>query len=372
MIEFGGTGSSRNNEERGGNGTLEAVRRSVDNGEFIVAGLSCNVGGGTATVKVNCFYTACFKHDLCDFLHTTAAGEGFLTSIENHHNDLTGLRDTDSRTACTVIGIVIIMFNYNFTLFYKGCTEACDTFLYLSLINRVVFFCSTDDGSTVLQNTKEAVRVDFVIFNTAHDEQAAGFTGRHIEARAVGRCNYLVVGNIQGTGRIAVLILSGICLIQNALHFPTLGGVVIVIVCVEVNVVSGDIRSCDIVSHLLTVSRCSVLDFLRNTGSESGHLAGEYRIIMVFFHINVVARELTDITCERVANCTSERNEILRTGKVSRTFESGDELVGKIFCINSASYMFARAVGLQSVCHEVSCTIFIIEILVHIVHDDLS
>ena len=372
VIEFGGAGSSGNYHERGRYGTRITVGGLVDNGEVIVTGLSCNVGGGTAAVEVNRFYAACFKHDLRDFFHATAAGNGFLTSVEYHHNDLTGLGDTDSSSGSTAGVIVGGLIDGNLTVFYKGCTEASDTFLYLTLINRVVFFRGTDNGSAVLEDTEEAVCVDGVVFNTAHDEQAAGFTGRHIEACTVGRCDYLIVGNVVGAVGVAVLILCSICLILNTGHFPTLGGIVIVVVCVEVNVISGDIGSCEIVNHLFAVSRSSVLDLLGNTGSQLSQLAGEYGIIGIFRGSNVVAREQAEVVCERVANCFSEGNEIFRAGEVSRAFERGDELICKIFCINSVSYLFARAVGLQSVGHEVSSAVFVGEILGHIVHDDLS
>ena len=114
------------------------------------------------------------------------------------------------------------------------------------------------------------------------------------------------------------------------------------------------------------------MSFLYDTGSELGGCRGECCVILVCQAFNVVACELTYVICECIANSTSEVDKILCTCKVSCTFKCGDKLVGKIFCINSVSYLCACAGGVKSVGHEVSGTVFISEIFSHIVHEDFS
>ena len=305
VIELGRAGSGRNHHKRGRYRTLETVRGSVYNAELVIAGLLSNVGSRSTTVKVNCVYTSCLKHDLCNFFHATATGEGLLTTVKYHKYNLTGLCYTYCSTACTAIGVVIAVLNCDFAILNKDRAEACDSLLYLILVNSVVFLGGTDNCCTVLKNTEEAVGVNRVILYATHYEKTAGLTGRHIKACTVGRSDNLVIGNVVFAVGITVLILSCICLIKYALHFPTRSRIIVVIVCKYAYVISGNISSRYVVNHLLTVSRGSVVDRLSDTGSKLSVACikiAEVRIIVVSY---VVTRKHTYVICECIANRNS-------------------------------------------------------------------
>ena len=372
MIKFCGAGSSRNDHKRSRYGTLYTIRRTVNNAEFSITGLSCNVSGRSTTVKVDCLYATCLKHDLCNFLHTTTTREGFLTAIKYHQNYLAGLSNTNCRTACTTGIIVIGSGNTNLTVLYKSSTKACDTFSNLALVNCLVFFSSTNNGSTVLQNTKETIAINCMILDTVHDKQASGLTGSHIKSGTVSSCNYVIVRNVVFTVRITVLILCGICLIKNTLHFPTSCGIIVVVVCEKMNVISCDISSCKVVYHLLVIGRSSIMNCLRDTGSEFYIFRRECLEIIILMVSNIVTCERTYVIRKCIACCTSESYDILSTGKISCSFKCHNELIRKIFIINCISYLCASTVCLKSISHEVCSTVFVCEILSHIVHEDIS
>ena len=363
MIKFSRAGSRRNHHERSSYGTGEAVGRLVYNAELVIAGLSCNEGRRTTTVKVNCLNATCVEHDLRNFFHITAAGEGFLTAIENHEYDLTGLGNTNRSSGCTA-GV----FRRNdLTVLDKGSTESGNTFCNLILVDLVILLGRSDNGSTVLKNTKESAGVNTMIFLTIHDEKTAGLTGRHIEAVSVDTCNDVIVRNIMRAFGIAVFILSGIRLIKNSGHLPTERRIVMRIVCINMNVASGDITGCDVVNHLFSVSRSCIMNILRDTGSKLNGSRGKYAVIGIFRAFNIVACKLADIICKSVTNGTAKHNKITCVGKISGTLKGSDEFIGKIFRINGISYLCARTVGIQSVGHKVSRAVFIREIFRHIV-----
>ena len=145
------------------------------------------------------------------------------------------------------------------------------------------------------------------------------------------------------------------------------------IVCIYVNVASGDITCCDVVYHLLTISACCVVDLLSNTGSKLNGRRREYIEVVVLVVFNVVTRELTYIVCKCIANRTSKINKIAYSTKIlSSTLKSRDKLVREILCVNSISNLCTCTVSTKSIGHEVRCTILISQILSHIVHEDLG
>ena len=372
MIEICGAGSGRNHHKRGSYRTLESVRRSVYNAELVIAGLSCNVGGRSATVKVYSVYATCLKHDLCDLFHTTATGEGLLTAIEYHKYYLTGSGDTHRCTACAAVSVVCILLYANLAVFNKDISKACDSLLYSSLINSVVLLGGTDNSCAVIKDTEESATVNRVILDAAHYKHTAGLTGRHIKACTVCGCNNLIVGNVILAIGIAVLILSRVSLIEYALHFPTRSGIVVIIVSVYTYVISCDICGCNVVNHLLTVSGSGVMYRLCDTGSELSIAGIKVCIVGVLVICNVVTRERAYVICKCITNCRSQGVEIISAGEVSGTLESSKKLVGEVYRINSISHLCASAVGVKSVSHEVCRAILIGKILGHIVHEDIG
>ena len=301
MIKCCGTGRSRHHEQRGTNRTFNTIRGSVYNTQFVCTFLLGNKCGRAAAVKVDRMDTTGFQHNLRNFLHAAAARPGFLTTIENHKDDLTGLGNTDGCTACTVSVIIISSGDTNFTIFNQGRTETGNAFCNLILINCQIFFLCTDHRCAILQNTKETAAVDILIHHTIHNQQTAGFTGGHIKTGTIDACDYIVVRNIVRTIGIAVFSLGSICLITNTLHRPTCSGIVIVIVCKNMDIVSTQVCSSQVIDHLLSVCRSCHFDLLCDAGSQYRTGRREHRIIGVLNNIYKVACQFADIICKRIA-----------------------------------------------------------------------
>ena len=239
------------------------------------------------------------------------------------------------------------------------------------LVNGVILLSCSDNSSTIIKNSKETRTVNSLIFLAIHYKQATGLTGLHIKAGTVNTCNYIIILNVVGAVRIAAICLSGIRLILNSAHFPTKGRIIVVIVCVNVNVASGDITSCDVVYHLLTVSTCCVVNLLSNTRSKLNGRRREYVVVGILVIGNIVTRKHTYVVCKCIANSTSESVKIICTGKVSCTLKRCKKIVGKIFCVNSVSNLSSCTISTKSIGHEVCCTILVGKTLIHVVHEDL-
>ena len=211
-----------------------------------------------------------------------------------------------------------------------------------------------------------------MILDTVHDKQSTRLTGSHIKSGTISRCNYVIVRNVIFAIRITVLFLCSICLIKNSLHFPTSCGIVIIVVCEKMNVISCYISSCKVVYHLLIVSRSSIVNCLSDTRSEFNVFRRECLEVGVFVVCNIVTCERTYVICKCIACCTSESYNILSTGKISCSLKSHNELIRKIFIINCISYLCTSTVCLKSISHEVCSTVFVCEIFSHIIHEDIS
>ena len=371
VIELGGAGRGGNHQERRGNRTGETVRGRVDHLKSSCAGLLSHEGSGSAAVQVDSVYAACLEHDLSDLLHATAARARLLTTVEYHEYDLTGLGDTDSSSGCTAGVVGFRSGNNNLTVLDQHGTEAADGLLQLVLIVGVVLSSRTDNGLAVLGDTEEAGTTDTVVELTVHDQQTTGLTGRHVEAVCVHTDDNVVVGDVVGACGIAAVSLSSVCLIDNALHLPTLGRIVISVVCKHVYIIAGDICGGDVVDHLLIVSGRCVVNLLGDTGSQLSDGRREGIVVHVLVVSYVVTCELAEVICECVNDSASERGQILGTGEVSRTLQSGDQHVIQILLICRVSDLSASTVGTQSVGHEVCGTVLVREILGHVVQEDL-
>ncbi len=88
MVKHIGRCRSRSDDEAGRDGTLGAVGGTVDYADGVGTLRACGVGGGAAAVEVYRRYAACLEHDLRELVHGAATGEGLLTTVENHHDNL--------------------------------------------------------------------------------------------------------------------------------------------------------------------------------------------------------------------------------------------------------------------------------------------
>ena len=353
MVKCSGAGSSGNHEQRGTDRTCRTVRRSVHNFQFCAAFRLCNKCSGTTAVQVDGRLTASFHHDLCNFLHATAAGEGLLSAVQNHQNDLAGLGDTNSRAARP--GAVVRCDNLTIP---NQIAKSCNCIANLSLVGGFVFLCRTNNGSTILQNAKETLVIHGMVFYTImHYQYAARLAGTHIIAGTVDTGNNIIVFNVMLAFRITILLLCKVCLIQNAGHCMD-SRIVVGIVCENIHIASVYIDSCDIEDHLLVICGCCVLDVLSNARCQSRRFTGEDLVVGVLRHVYKVARHTAQIVCNCIAAGLLQICQITG-GEFSGIFQCLDHLVAGVGIIHRFTNLFTQSNAAQSVLQQVVCTIFV-------------
>ena len=314
--------------QRGTNGTLITIRRTVHNRERIAAFLLRYEGSGTAAIQVDCGHTACVQHDLCQFFSTAASGEGFLTTVQHHHDDLALSSDTHTSAGMTAV-IIVCCAGHDGLSILDQINAATDSLLDLVFIGCVIAGAA-DHGGSILQNRKEVFRGDTVIFDTLHDQSTAGGTGGHVVEACIDTDHRVVVLHIvRCVGRIRVTLLCRSHLVGYAGHGPALARIVGVVVGVNTYVLAGNIHGGDIVHDLLFVGGQCIVDRLGHAGCDSRRIRGEHRIVLVVrFGLRIrlglrgrtngvgavgIARQVKQIVCKGVAARLAQR---LTVGKI--------------------------------------------------------
>ena len=77
-----------------------------------------------------------------------------------------------------------------------------------------------------------------------------------------------------------MLGLSGRHLVSHSGHGP-FGSIVIMVVCIDADIISADIYRCNIVNNLLIICSNRIVDLLGNSRGQSGTRAGKNRIVIV-------------------------------------------------------------------------------------------
>ena len=351
VVKCSRAGCQRHHDQRGADRAGRTVGRSAYNLQFRAALRLCNVGGRATAVQVNCGNAACLQHDLCNFLHTAAAGHGFLSAIQNHENNLAGLGNTHSRTACTVCIVVFGSVNSYLSILNQRRAKCSNTITELSLINGVILFRGANHRYAVLRNAEEAVAVDGMVLCSAHNQQATGFAGAHIVACTVDTGNHIIVFNVILALRIAILFLCSICLIQNTRHCPN-RRIVISVVCIYFHIASGNVCRRNVVDHLLTVCRGCMLNILGNARRQSGILAGEDFEIGIVRHIHEVTGKTAQIVSHRIAASLLQVCQIVR-GEFTGIFQRLDHLVAGIGIVDGRPDFLTQRSTAQSVLQQV-------------------
>ena len=278
MIELRGDRGRGDHHQRGTNGTLITIRRAVHNRERIAAFLLRYEGSGTAAIQIDCGHTACVQHDLCQFFSTAAGGEGFLTAVQHHHDDLTLSSDTHTSAGMTAV-IIVCCAGHDGLSLLDQINAATDSLLDLVFIGCVIARAA-DHGGSILQNRKEVFGGAAVILDTLHDQSTAGGTGGHVVEVCIDTDDRVVVFHIvRRVGRIGVALLSRRHLIGHAGHCPALARIVGVIIGVDAHILPGDIRRGNVVDDLLVVLGQCVIDRLRHTGRDRRRVRGKHRIV---------------------------------------------------------------------------------------------
>ena len=123
------------------------------------------------------------------------------------------------------------------------------------------------------------------IFNILEGQLRSGNESAH----AVDGGDDIIVFDVIGAFGIAVALLGGVGLVDDAGHTPALGGIVVLVVDHNGHVVTVDIHGGDVVHHLLAVGGHSVVDILADTGGQHRGGGGEHGEVAVLRLLLVVA-----------------------------------------------------------------------------------
>ena len=314
--------------QRGTNGTLITIRRTVHDRERIAAFLLRYEGSGTATVQIDCGHTACVQHDLCQFFSTAAGGEGFLTTVQHHQDNLALSGDTHTGAGMTAV-IIVCCAGHDGLSILDQINAAADSLLDLVSIGCVIAGAA-DHGGSILQNRKEVFRGDTVIFDTLHDQSTAGGTGGHVVKVCIDTDDRIVVFHIvRRVGRIGVALLGRSHLVGYAGHGPALARIVGMIIGVDAHIIAGNISGRNVVNDLLVVLGQRIVDRLRHAGSDRRRIRREHRVVCIIrlrvgFGIRIrvdrvgtvrITRKVKEIICKSVAARFTQRFIVGKIGQ---------------------------------------------------------
>ena len=324
--------------QRGADGTLITIRRTVHNRERIAAFLLRYEGSGTAAIQIDCGHTACVQHDLCQFFCTAAGGEGFLTTVQHHQDNLALSGDTHTGAGMTAV-IIVCCAGHDGLSILDQINAATDSLLDLVFIGCVIAGAA-DHGGSILQNRKEVFGGDTVIFDTLHDQSTAGGTGGHVVEVCIDTDDRIVMFHIvRRVGRIGVALLGRRHLVRDTGHGPALARIVGMIVCKDAHIIAGNISGRNVVNDLLVILGQSIVDRLRHAGSNCRCIRREHRVVCVIrlrvrFGIRIrvdrvgtvrITRKVKEIICKSVAACFTQRLIVGKVGQRIGTLQRTDQ-----------------------------------------------
>ena len=338
MIELRGDGRGRNDHQRRADGTLVAVGGTVYDRKRVAALLLGNEGGRAAAVQIDGSHAARVQHDLRQLFCAAACGERLLTAVEHHQDNLALRRDADAGAGMAAV-IVVGRAVHNRLAVLDQIDAAADGLLDLILIG-VVFTGAADHGRAILQDRKEVRRCAAVVFDTLHDQRAAGSAGRHVvEVRIHADHSIVMLHIIRRIGRIGMPLLGRRHLVGDTGHRPAERRIICVIVRVDVHIVAGDIDRGNVIDDLLIVLCQRVVDRLRHAGNDRRRIRREHGIVSIIrvgFRIGVrvridrvgtvrVAGQIEQIVRKGIAARLAERLIVGKVGQRIRAFQRTDQ-----------------------------------------------
>ena len=381
MIELRGGRGRGDHHQRGADGTLIAIRRPIHDRERIAAFLLRYEGSGTATVQIDCGHTACVQHDLCQFFSTAAGGEGFLTAVQHHQDNIALSGDTHTGAGMTAV-IIVCCAGHDGLSILDQINAATDSLLDLVFIGCVIAGAA-DHGGSILQDCKEVRRCAAVVFDTLHDQRAAGSAGRHVvEVRIHADHGIVMLHIIRRIGRIGMPLLGRRHLVRYTGHGPALARIVGVIIGVDAHILSGDIRRGNVVNDLLVVLGQRIVDRLRHAGSDCCRIRREHRVVCIIrlrvgFGIRVNRVGAVGVTCkvkEVIRKSVAARfTQRLIIGKVSQRIGALQRTNQSIAGIGAQDFAPDTVLGdhaAQTVSQEVGSTACICKPCGEVVLDD--
>ena len=385
MIKLRGDGGRGDHHQRGADGTLIAIRRTVHDRERIAAFLLRYEGSGTATVQIDCGHAACIQHDLCQFFSTAARREGFLTAVQYHQDNLALSGDTHAGAGMTAVIIVGGTVHNRFSVLDQ-INAAADSLLDLILISCVIAG-TADHGRAILQNCKEVFRGDAVIFHALHDQSTAGSASGHVVEVCIDANDRIVVFHIvRRVGQIGVALLGRRHLVRYTGHGPALARIVGVIIGVDAHILPGNIRRGDVVDDLLVILGQSIVDRLRHAGSDRRRIRGEHRVVCIIrlrvgFGIRIrvdrvgtvrITRKVKEIVCKSVAARFTQRLIVGKIGQRIGALQRTDQGIPGIGAQNFAPNTVLGDHAAQTVGQEVGSTACVCKPCGEVVLDDCA
>ena len=368
MVKLRGDRGRGDHHQRGADGTLIAIRRTVHDRECIAALLLCHKGGGAAAVQIDGGHAAGIQHDLCQLLHAAAGGEGLLAAVKNHHNDLAIRGDTHAGTGMTAV-VVICGGSRNGHSVLNQIDVSADRLLDLIPIGSIIAGAA-DDGRAILKDREEVLGAHSVVLHALHDQCAVGRTAGHVVEVSVDAQHHIVVLHIVcGIRRIRVTLLGRCHLIGYAGHSPALRGIVGVVVGVNIYVLAGNIHGGDIVHDLFFIGGQCIVDRLGHAGCDSRRIRGEHRVVCVIrlrvgFGVGVrvrvdrigpvrIARKVKEIIRKSVAARLAQRFIVGKIGQRIGALQRTDQGIAGIGAQDLASDALLRDHAAQAVSQEV-------------------
>ena len=141
----------------------------------------------------------------------------------------------------------------------------------------------------------------------------------------------------------------GIHLITNSRHFPY-RGIVVSIICIDIDIAACDIRCCKIIYDLLVIFRESHFGFLLNAGCQHGRGAGKNLVIVVF---QLSLRRFMQIVGKSVAAGATQIG--VDTTRQITAFQCADTLIAAIGVIHRGTDVVLCRDTVKAVIQEEFC-----------------
>ena len=271
-VELVGGCCQGGDDQTGGDGTLGAVGGTVHDGNFVLTLLTSGKGGGSTAVQVDGGHAALLQHDLGQLVHGTTAGEGLLTAIQGHDNDLTVCSHTHAGTAVAIGVIRTVDVLGNILTFVNQHLRACDSLPDLIIVSIGQLLGVLNVYGAVLLDCEDLViGGGLTDTDTVQVGHAGGLTGGHVVEGCIDTCNDLVVLADEAiAGGIGVQLVGESNLVGELFHTKLPVHVLLLVGGLHHNVIASNVGDGYVVSHLLTVLGVSIVNALGYTGSNGG------------------------------------------------------------------------------------------------------
>ncbi len=358
ILELIGDLRGRHCHQRGADGALVAIGGTADQHRGVAALRLGGIGRRSAAVQMQGDDTASIQHDLRSLFRGGTGGEGLLTAVQDHHDDLTVGCDAHTGTGAAG-GVVVAGGDSDLTVLDQDRGTAH------GLGNIICVFAplgsGADNRGAVLQDREEVGAAHAVILYTFHDQHTAGPSVGHIIEVRIDTHDGGIIGYVVGAVGIGVMLLGGSHLIRQPLHAPALGRIVVLVVGENAHIIPGDVDGSNIKRHLLIVRGQRIVDALGDTRGQSRHIRREDGVVGIFrlpagasIPLQPVTALLEQIVRKGIACCRPQIRFILQT-PVSLQHLDAD--VGGVCFVDGVANILPSLQATEAVVHEIGRTV---------------